>query len=598
MLSRQTDKRAPPRGAGPLVGRQVVLLRVVASLSWLVPLLLLAVAGWQIWQQELQIAQARARITLGVLAQEAEKVFEAQEMALHWIDDRIRNQSWNEIENSAELHHFLIALDEDSSYIDSIWLFDAKGDVRATTRAFPLGRRINVADRDYFRSAEQDGHGIHIGRPAAGRMTGTFAFHVALRRSAPNGAFDGVILLALSPNYFQQNFLNVAAGATPTVMLLRGDGVILANNSGPPAGSTLPAGSPYLEGSRGNAAAAEVFETRVNGRWSIAGIQRLRRYPLYVTYAIDLSSVRGELWEHLGVFSVIAIACSVILFGASFHAVRIANNEQRALRGWQAEIEQRQRMESQMRQAFKMEALGRMAGGIAHHFNNLLPAMSGLLEQTLNEVPPDSATARRVERMIEAIGQGRQLVHQILVFGRREIPGHDRLSIAATVESARALVAGSLPPNIAVDTDCRSDGKVLGDRAQLQDAVLNVLTNAIQAIGKRSGGRIVLTVEDLALGDERSRRLGLPAGDYIRLVCRDNGMGMPAEVVERAFDPFFTTKPVGEGTGLGLAITHGIIASHNGGIDIESEPDLGTTLSIYLPKAPALSLAAQQAAAA
>lgn len=598
MLSRQPGKPAPSTDAGPPVGRHVALLRLVASLSWLVPILLLAIAGWQIWQQELRIAQARARSTLGVLAEEAEKVFEAQQMALAWIDDRIRDQSWNEIENSADLHRFLVTLDRGSSYIDSIWLFDASGEVRATTRVFPLGRRINVADRDYFESAKGDGTGIHIGRPAAGKMTGTYAFHVALRKSTATGSFDGVILLALSPRYFEQNFLNVANGATPTVALLRDDGVILASNRGPPAGSTLPAASPYLAWTHGSTATTKVFETRIDGRWSIAGIQRLRRYPLYVTYQVDLSSVRSELWEHLGVFSLIAIACSVILFGASFHAVRIADNERRALRGWQAEIEQRQRVESQMRQTFKMEALGRMAGGIAHHFNNLLPAMSGLLEQTLSEVPQGSATARRVERMIEAVGQGRQLVHQILVFSRREIPGHGRLSLTATVDAAVALVRGSLPSNIAIASDWRTDGDVMGDRAQLQEAVLNVLTNAIQAIGSRSGGRIVLTLAEQAVDGELSRHLGLPAGDYVCLVCRDNGRGMPADVVERAFDPFFTTKPVGEGTGLGLAITHGIVASHNGAIAVESTPGLGTTLSIYLPKAPALIVAAPEAAAA
>ena len=178
--------------------------------------MLLALAGWQIWQQELRLSHARARSALGILAEEAEKVFEAQEMVLDWIDDRIRDQSWDEIENSAELHQFLVALDTKSSYINSIWLFDAKGDVRATTRAFPLGRRINVADRDYFRSAEREAQGIRIGIPAAGRMTGTFAFHVARRRSAPGGTFDGVILLALSPKYFEKQFLSIANGEGPT----------------------------------------------------------------------------------------------------------------------------------------------------------------------------------------------------------------------------------------------------------------------------------------------------------------------------------------------------------------------------------------------
>jgi two-component system, cell cycle sensor histidine kinase and response regulator CckA len=238
-----------------------------------------------------------------------------------------------------------------------------------------------------------------------------------------------------------------------------------------------------------------------------------------------------------------------------------------------------------------------MAGGIAHHFNNLLPAMSGLLEQTLSEVPRNSATARRVERMIDAVAQGRQLVRQILVFGRREIPGRDRLSMVAIIEGALALARGNLPPNITIRTDWQSAGDVLGDRAQLQEAVLNLLSNAVQAIGLRSG-HISLSIENQSLDEQQARRLGIPPSDYIRMVCRDDGIGMPADVAERAFDPFFTTKPVGEGTGLGLAIAHGVIASHNGRIDIESEPGAGTTVSIYLPRASAAGAAAPQANAA
>ena len=253
----------------------------------------------------------------------------------------------------------------------------------------------------------------------------------------------------------------------------------------------------------------------IDGRESIAGIQRLRRYPLYVTYAIDLASVRRELWEHLAVFGLVAIVCSAILLAASLGAVRIANNEQRALRGWQAETEQRQRMEAQMRQAFKMEALGRMAGGIAHHFNNLLPAMSGLLEQTLSEVPRDSATAGRVERMIDAVAQGRRLVRQILVFSRREIPGRERLSMAAIIEDALALVQGKSPAqHHASRRTADRMAMSLAIRAQLQEAVLNLLSNAVQAVGARSGGRIVLSVEDRSLDEQQALRLSLPRGDY------------------------------------------------------------------------------------
>jgi signal transduction histidine kinase len=590
-VNRGTDKSRLAVGAGLSVGRHILFWRVLASSFWLVPLLLLAIAGWQTWDQELRLSRVRVRSALAILAEEAEKVFEAQELMLDWIDSHVRSQNWNEIEHSVPLHKFLSELNDKSDYIDSIWLFDANGNARATTRVFPIERPVNVIDRDYFESVKSGKPGIDIGRPAVGRMTGTFALHVVKSRIAPDGRFDGVILLALSPRYFEQHFPRSGDGEIPSVMLMRADGVVLASNHGPSPGTSLPAGDPYIARIRAKDVAANIFEARVNGENRIAGIQRLRNYPVYVSYSVNVSSVRAELWVHLGVFGIVAVMCSVILLGTSLLAVRIAYSEQRALRGWNAEAEQRQLMQAQMRQAFKMEALGRMAGGIAHHFNNLLPALTGLLEQTLSEVPRASVTFERVGRMIDAIAQGRQMVRQILVFGRREILVHDAVSMVEIVEAALALFEENLPPNATTGITRLSDGRVLGDRAQLQEAALNVLSNAIHAIGLRSGGHIEFVVENIKLDELQASRFSVQPGDYVRIACRDNGIGMSEEVVERAFDPFYTTKPVDEGTGLGLAITHGIVAGHRGGVHIESELGVGTTVTIYLPQAASAGVA-------
>jgi two-component system cell cycle sensor histidine kinase/response regulator CckA len=240
------------------------------------------------------------------------------------------------------------------------------------------------------------------------------------------------------------------------------------------------------------------------------------------------------------------------------------------------------RREAQVRQALKMEALGRLAGGVAHHFNNLLPAMSGLLEMTRAEVPADSSAAKRLERMISAVDQGRNLVRQILTFSHRDVPHRDRLRVSTLVEDAIALAEGNLPKNIHLLLDQNYDGELIGDPSQLRDVLLNLISNAAYAIGARAG-TITISTEIFFFDVEAAQRLAVRAGRFVRIECSDNGVGMSEDVQEHAFEPFFTTKPTGEGSGLGLAIVHGVIVGHGGAIEVQSSPGKGSRFSIYLP---------------
>jgi two-component system, cell cycle sensor histidine kinase and response regulator CckA len=230
----------------------------------------------------------------------------------------------------------------------------------------------------------------------------------------------------------------------------------------------------------------------------------------------------------------------------------------------------------------KMEALGRLAGGVAHHFNNLLPAMSGLLEMTRAEVPADSSAAKRLERMIGAVDQGRNLVRQILTFSHRDVPHRDRIRVPALVDDAIALAEGNLPKNIRLLPDQNYDGDLIGDPSQLRDVLLNLISNAADAIGAREG-RITISTDIFFLDVEAAERLAVHAGRFVKIECSDDGVGMSEDVQEHAFEPFFTTKPKGEGSGLGLAIVHGVIVGHGGAIEIHSSPGKGSRFSIYLP---------------
>jgi signal transduction histidine kinase len=308
----------------------------------------------------------------------------------------------------------------------------------------------------------------------------------------------------------------------------------------------------------------------------------LRNYPIFVTYAVDMQAIQKEWLARLKPFAIVAFSSSLILVLLSFYVQRIARGERIAQQAWQDEVRNRLRREAQVRQALKMEALGRLAGGIAHHFNNLLPAMSGLLEMTHAEVPTDSSAAKRLERMISAVDQGRDLVRQILTFSHRDIARRDSIRVSALVDDAIAFAEGNLPQDIRLLLNKNYDGDLIGDPSQLRDVLLNLISNAAYAIGAREG-TITVSTEIFFVDVESAHRLAVRAGRFVRIECSDNGVGMSEDVQERAFEPFFTTKPKREGSGLGLAIVHGVIVGHGGAVEVHSNPGTGSRFSIYLP---------------
>lgn len=225
-------------------------------------------------------------------------------------------------------------------------------------------------------------------------------------------------------------------------------------------------------------------------------------------------------------------------------------------------------LERQLQQAMKMEALGTLAGGIAHDLNNALVPVLGLTECVLESLPPGSAERADLEVVIHGAARARDLVRRILAFSRKETPERRPVDVGAAFDSAWELLRHALPPAVAVELRCDPGSQVLADPSQLHQVFVNLVTNAAQAIGDRAG---TVTVTVAAAGGE------------VRLSVADTGSGMDEAVLARVFEPFFTTKPVGEGTGLGLAVVHGIVAGHGGRIECRSRPGEGTVFDIHLP---------------
>lgn len=253
-----------------------------------------------------------------------------------------------------------------------------------------------------------------------------------------------------------------------------------------------------------------------------------------------------------------------------------------ALERKRAEAEKAE-LEMQLRQAQKLEAIGTLAGGIAHDFNNILGAVLGYSEMAMTALPANSRPRQYVQQVMTAGQRAKAVVDQILTFSRRGHHERLRVLVQPLIKETIELLRASLPTTIAIRLRLAAeDITVLGDPTQLHLVVMNLCTNAAQAM--QGSGTLDIALETAEIAQDLALSHGtLVAGHYVRLTVRDTGHGMDEATLERVFDPFFTTKPAGSGTGLGLSTVHGIAADHGGTMNIRSRPGEGSTFEIYLP---------------
>lgn len=246
---------------------------------------------------------------------------------------------------------------------------------------------------------------------------------------------------------------------------------------------------------------------------------------------------------------------------------------------------QRSSLEAQLRESHKMQAVGTMAGGIAHDFNNILGAILGNVALAQADCQPGSPLLQSLREIDKAGRRARDLVRQILTFSRNDPPQRAAVSLAEVVHDSARLLRVTLPPAIELRMHLPAGlPPVLADATQVEQALLNLCTNAVHAIGGERGS---IEVEAALVQPEQRliERLGLAPVTYVALSVRDSGPGIDAATQERIFEPFFSTKPVGQGTGLGLAVVHGVMRTHQGAVDLHSAPGQGSRFTLYFPLA-------------
>ncbi len=255
-------------------------------------------------------------------------------------------------------------------------------------------------------------------------------------------------------------------------------------------------------------------------------------------------------------------------------------------------LERQEKLENQIRHMQKMEAMGTMAGGIAHEFNNMLGIILGNAELGMDELSDDHPSLFNLRQIEMTTLRARDVVKQLIRFSHKMEEGERTICDMRTVLSdAMKLLRPLIPVNIeileAIAAHCPP---IKADAAQLHQLIINMGTNAIHAMQEK-GGELQVTLNEVQVKPDREIReetlpLDLRAGHYVRLILSDTGSGIPQENLGRIFDPYFTTKEIGTGSGMGLAVVHGIVNGHGGGIHVNSIPGRGTDFHVFLPAAP------------
>lgn len=250
-------------------------------------------------------------------------------------------------------------------------------------------------------------------------------------------------------------------------------------------------------------------------------------------------------------------------------------------------------IERALRQSQKMEAIGTLAGGIAHDFNNILMAIMGYTELSLARAQEGSRLHSCLQGVMNGAQRARDLIKQILTFSRRGETQRQPISVDLPVKEALKLLRSTLPSDIRMVQEIAPTGLVLADPTQIYQIVMNLCTNAAQAM-ERDGGVLTIGLGQVQFDAEAAARYpGLSAGPHVELSVADSGCGIAPELMDSIFDPYFTTKDKGRGTGLGLAVVHGIVKNHGGAISISSVPERGTRIRVWLPVLTAPTVAAE-----
>jgi two-component system NtrC family sensor kinase len=567
-------------------------LRWLVAASLLLPAALFIGAATISYRAHVAEAEDRLQRNLGIVYEHALKVFETFEIIQRYLDELLSGTTDAQIHASeAEFNARLKGFTDTMPQLADIWVIDAAGHPVVSGTVFPIPRDMDLSDRDYFRVHKTgEVEGVYVSDIVEARATNARGrprfFTISRKRVGANGEFAGVTAISVSPEYFADYYANLPQPLVAT--LIRRDGYVLARYPQLPGNKTarLSQTSPFMGMLRQDRAAGTIqVQSSLDGVEREFAFRKLPRVPVYTAAGIDVPDVRAAWLRTMSRHLIFGVPATLAMFMLTLMALQHTRRGALAHRRLREEVARREETEQRLRQAQKMEAIGRLSGGIAHDFNNLLTAIIGNLDLALRRLDGQDRVRGWLGNCRQAADRAATLVQRMLAFSRQHPLDVKAVDINRLVQGMSELLRRTIGETVTIETVLAGGlWKAAVDPNQLESAILNLAINSRDAMP--DGGQLTIETANCHLDERYAQAAGedVKAGQYVMVAVTDNGTGMSREVMSHAFDPFFTTKPLGVGTGLGLSMVYGFAKQSGGHIGIYSEMGEGTTIKLYFPR--------------
>ncbi len=455
---------------------------------------------------------------------------------------------------------------------------------------------MDYTQRDYFRFHKENSDlALHISGPFVGRSSGEKHLVLSRRFDDANGNFAGVVAGGISLGFFHTLFGQQNLEHGDVLSLFTAEGRYLMREPFDPSVVDIDARrSPLFQRIAGADSNTFFYRSSYDNAARLVAFAPIGHLPLVLAYARSESAVFAGWQRTAGFISVSALmlwcAQLVVLWQLRRERLRRMAAEQllgaanRTLEDRvQREVSARDDAQRKLERSQRLEALGQLAGGIAHDMNNVLHAIAGACS-LLRRRPSDSHEVDRIVSIVlAATDRGSAVTRRLLAFSRRDQLRPEVVDLEALLVDLRELLNHTLGDRVGVELGLAKElPKLFADRMQLETVLINLATNARDAMP--GGGTITITADREAGNGEASEIAELPKGGMIRISVVDTGIGMDANTLARAVEPFYTTKGLGKGTGLGLSMAKGFTEQSGGGLVISSRPSEGTAVTMWLPE--------------
>jgi len=555
---------------------RLLLLMMVAAV--VLPAALFAYASWVSYRDIHAVADERIQRSLDVMQEQALKVFQTVDRTFAEVNEIVRGMSDEGIRaDEPRLHQRLAAIVATMPQLDAILLVGRDGRPLASSNFEAVPAGFNFADRDYFRTQRENDPRTYVGDIRAPRLPGIGSdfFDLSRRLESPDGAFNGVIAVAVRPKYFEDFYELIGQTPGSFYALARSDGAYLARY-------------PLLKDRTRRLSPASTFRSTIahgfdHGMYTansdIDGISRrfaFRKLPGYAVYAlagVTSAALRTEWLSSMLTHLLVGLPAVLLVLGVLWMALL------RTKRLYD-EAERREAAEGALRQAQRLEAIGQLTGGVAHDFNNLLMIVSGSVHRLRRQIG-DEKQMRLLDAIGNATQRGESLTRQLLAFSRRQMLQPSVIDLSERLPELKDMLARSLRGDIEIRVVVpKRRCMVKVDASELELALLNLAFNARDAMPL--GGTLTIAAKPIVLRGKAGEE-GL-SGDFVAIRVADTGEGIPPDILPRVFEPFFTTKDVGKGTGLGLSQVYGFARQSGGAATITSAAQRGTAITLFLPR--------------